>query len=89
MGRAGRPWRRIIAYVIERDGGLCQLRLAGCTLYATTGDHIIPVKYRPDLELDPGNVRASCQRCNLKRGTRELPAAVGPAPSPRWAMLQP
>ena len=88
MGRAGRPWRRIINVVIARDGGICQIRGPGCTLYATTGDHIIPVSLRPDLELVPENVRAACRRCNLRRGVKPAQAApAGPAPSPRWVML--
>lgn len=87
MGRAGRPWRRVVALVVDRDGGLCQLRLPGCTLHATTGDHIIPVMLAPGLELDPDNVRASCVSCNLRRGTRPATVPAGPPPSPRWVQL--
>jgi 5-methylcytosine-specific restriction endonuclease McrA len=89
VGRAGRPWRRVVAYVLDRDGGVCQLRLTGCRLVATTADHVIPFRDRPDLELDPGNLRASCGKCNLKRGTRPAVAPVGPGPSPRWSMIRP
>lgn len=68
--KGGRPWRRIVAFVIARDSGLCQLRLPGCTTTATTGDHVIPVWQRPDLELDPENVKAACKHCNQAKSTR-------------------
>ena len=31
-------------------------------------DHVIPVKKRPDLELDLSNIKASHSRCNRVRG---------------------
>jgi 5-methylcytosine-specific restriction endonuclease McrA len=79
----GRRWRRLIPYVIARDGGVCQIRLPGCQGRATTADHVIPVMVAPEREMDPTNLRAACIPCNLRRGTRTVDR-LGPLPSPRW-----
>ncbi len=86
--RAGRPWRRMVAYILRRDGYVCQLRLPGCTGVAETADHIIPFAVRPDLELEPSNLQAACTWCNQHRGSRHVPAAQPPTPSPRWGLTQ-
>ena len=62
-----REWRRLRAQVIQEEP-VCRLRLPGCTIVTQTGDHIIPIKYRPDLKLVRQNVRGSCYSCNMKRG---------------------
>lgn len=64
----GRPWRKLRDRVVMEEP-ICRLRLPGCTVVSQTGDHIIPVKYRPDLKLVRGNLRGSCHSCNMKRGT--------------------
>jgi len=64
----GRPWRKLRDQVVMEEP-VCRLRLPGCTIASQTGDHIIPVKYRPDLKLVRGNLRGSCHSCNMKRGT--------------------
>jgi 5-methylcytosine-specific restriction endonuclease McrA len=53
--------------VFDRDGTLCALQLPGCTVTATTVDHIIPVVKGGPL-LDPANGRPACGHCNSKRG---------------------
>lgn len=62
-----RQWRRLRDQVV-REEPVCRLRLPGCTIASQTGDHIIPIKYRPDLKLVRANVRGSCHSCNMKRG---------------------
>lgn len=45
----------------------CWLQLPGCTGVATTGDHIIQRKDRPDLAYVVENGRPACRPCNSKR----------------------
>ena len=45
----------------------CWLQLDGCTGVATTGDHILPRKDRPDLAYVIANGRPACLSCNSKR----------------------
>ena len=68
MRKAGRPWRRIRAFVLARDRYLCQLRYPGiCTTRATQVDHIRQVLHAPELEYDPTNLRAVCRPCHEHR----------------------
>ena len=60
------PWRRIRAQVLERDGGLCQIRGPRCTTVATAVDHIIPVA-SGGAWFDPQNLRGACTTCNNGR----------------------
>ena len=66
-----RRWRNLRDRVV-REEPYCTLRLPGCTLVSTTGDHIIPVSMRPDLKFDRANVRGSCWSCNNRRGNEPL-----------------
>ena len=62
----GAAFDRFRPQVIERDGGRCRLRLAGCTVSATTADHILPRSRGGRTTLE--NLRASCGHCNSARG---------------------
>ena len=80
MPALGRPWRRTVARVIRRDGGICHL----CGQPgADSADHIIPRSHGgPD---HPSNLRAVHHnvepRCNRIRGNAD--------PSVVMAKLQP
>ena len=83
-------WQKLRLSVIKEEP-VCTLRLSCCTLWSTTADHIIPVSHRPDLKYMRGNLRGSCQPCNMRRKARPLsevraeddllrkPAPVAPA----------
>lgn len=67
MSSSSRPWARLRDQVISEEP-ICRLQLPGiCTRVSTTGDHIIPVSERPDLEFVRSNVRGSCWPCNKAR----------------------
>ncbi len=55
-------WQRIRRRVLERDLGVCQLRMEGCTVRATEVDHIGDRDDHSD-----GNLRAVCKRCHGRR----------------------
>ncbi|MGE3794455.1 MAG: HNH endonuclease [Dehalococcoidia bacterium] len=74
-GISGYEWERRRQAVIERDGGLCQLRLEGCTEIATTADHIVPMALGGTEDL--GNLRASCGACNERRRAEQSRASRG------------
>jgi 5-methylcytosine-specific restriction endonuclease McrA len=53
--RTGRRWLALVAYVIDRDHGICwRCGNPG----ADTGGHVLPYKTHPWLALDPDNLRA-------------------------------
>jgi hypothetical protein len=62
-------WRKIRAYVLDRDGHVCQIRLKGCLGQANTVDHIVPVSQGGAL-YDEANLRSSCRSCNVRRVNR-------------------
>lgn len=66
-------WRRLAKRVCAEEP-ICWLRLEGCTVRSTTGDHVIPLASRPDLALVRSNVHGACRPCNTKR--RDLPPDV-------------
>ena len=85
--KGGRPWRRIVAYVLARDGGICHL----CGHDgADTGDHVTRLE-DGGLELDPDNVKAAHGRARPEYGcpgnyadTRRAPRWEPPPPSRIW-----
>ena len=59
-------WRRVRAQVL-RDNPFCQF----CGAPAEQVDHIQRLSERPDLRLDPSNLRALCHSCHSKRTHRD------------------
>jgi len=79
-----RAWRRVVAFVLERDDHQCQLRYAGCTGVATQGDHRIHlaslgITRNDPAALDPDNVQAACAHCHNVKSRREQAAAAAKA----------
>jgi len=71
-------WRRLRAYVLDRDGRRCQLPVDAAGDYDQGADQLLvagladdgqptglPLPSHPD---DPANLRAACARHNLQRG---------------------
>jgi 5-methylcytosine-specific restriction endonuclease McrA len=65
-------WRRMRLLILDRDGWTC--RVCGVNLrtpgIGATVDHVISLAERPDLRLDPFNLRAACRRCNHRLGSK-------------------
>lgn len=81
----GHRWRRLVAQVLVEENYICHL----CGQPgADSGDHLIPVKFRPDLEFDRANIRAvhhkNAGRCNRVRGDRPIPARPVLRTSQTW-----
>lgn len=74
-------WQCLVKRVIQEEP-ICWLRLAGCTYYSTTADHIISVKERPDLSLMRANVRGACAHCNYSRQDKPVNTLSTPSSQP-------
>ena len=83
-------WQKLRLRVIKEEP-MCTLRLSCCTRWSTTADHIIRVSHRPDLKYMRGNLRGSCQPCNMRRKARPLSevrcGSLRLSCRPRWSSL--
>jgi 5-methylcytosine-specific restriction enzyme A len=62
-----RTWEKLRRVILERDP-LCVFCLPEGRLIASHQvDHIKPIDERPDLRLDPANLRGLCDTCHSKR----------------------
>lgn len=62
-------WKKVRRRVLERDGGVCQIRLEGCLGAADQVDHIVPAE-AGGVFYDEVNLRAACRRCNSRRAAQ-------------------
>ncbi len=62
-------WRKVRLTILERDGYRCRIKGKNCKGEANDVDHIIPVD-RGGERLDPMNLRAACNGCNVARSNR-------------------
>ena len=65
--RQSRRWRKLVAFVLVRDGHRCHW----CGGKATEGDHLVAAVRWSAGWFDPANVVASCRSCNARRQTGE------------------
>lgn len=62
-----RDWQKLRLVILQRDP-LCVFCFAQNKLTETTQvDHIRPITERPDLRLDPSNLRGLCDTCHSQR----------------------
>jgi 5-methylcytosine-specific restriction endonuclease McrA len=78
-----RRWRTFRATILERDQGLCTLRLDKCTNDATEVHHIVPLS-KGGQKYDPENCASSCKTCNLQVGNRNPVPQPQPQPRSTW-----
>lgn len=75
-------WRRMRAFVLQRDNGECQIRIKGvCTGHATNVHHTLGRLVTGD---DPDFLVAACRACNLKIGDPTKLPDPPPRPVTRW-----
>ena len=67
--RSSRQWQKLRARILARDAWTCRIRGDGCTVTATTVDHIVAVADGGPM-WDPSNLRAACVHCNCGRPQR-------------------
>lgn len=67
QGGSTRAWRKLRSEVLFRDGGLCQLKLEGCAVYADQVHHKHGVLVSGKTP-DPAELEAACGSCNRKVG---------------------
>lgn len=81
-GGSSRAQRQQRADVILRAGGLCELQLEGCDVYATTSHHVNGIKVSGKVVANPAlELKAACAHCNQEVGdpTRNDPDPHPPA----------
>lgn len=76
-GGSTRAWRTFRSTILFRDGGLCQLKLDGCAVYADQVHHLDGV--RAGKVCPPDRAVAACSSCNWKAGD---PTITSPTPNP-------
>jgi len=65
-------WRRLAYQCKKRDGRRCMC--CGATPedgVRIVSDHVVPIRLRWDLRLDPANIQTLCDECNLGKGSTD------------------
>lgn len=71
-----RQWRKVRAAHLAREP-LCRIcKTSGIIEAATVVDHIQPIRERPDLRLDPSNLRSLCKTCHDRLNARQEAAEL-------------
>lgn len=76
-GGSTRAYRAFRSTILFRDGGLCQLKLADCAVYADQLHHLDGVN--AGKVCPPDRAVAACANCNIKAGD---PTTTSPPPNP-------
>lgn len=78
-GGSTRAQRQQRSDVLFRDGGLCQLQLEGCEVYATTSHHKRGIAVSGKVVANLDDLQAACGHCNREVGD---PTKTDPEPEP-------
>lgn len=73
--RSGEASKRLTAAVLEVYGAKCWLQLPGCTMRATTKDHVTPVQQGGTDAME--NLRPACHSCNSTRRDMSIGGTPG------------
>ena len=57
-------WRNLRLFILNKEPFCRMCALKGKSTYATIVDHIIDLKYRADLCLEPTNLQPLCSECH-------------------------
>lgn len=76
-GGSTRAWRQLRSSVLFRDGGLCQLQLKDCEVYADQVHHLDGVELGKITS--PARLVSACGTCNRQVGD---PRRHTPKPNP-------
>ncbi len=75
VARSGEASKRLTQAVLEHYGVVCWLQLPGCTMRATTKDHVIAVEQGGTDAME--NLRPACSSCNSKRRNLSIGGVPG------------
>lgn len=64
-------WKRMRAFILERDQGICYYCGRDCTFEGPTVDHVKPVSCGGRI-LDPLNLVCACRPCNSRKSDTEF-----------------
>jgi 5-methylcytosine-specific restriction endonuclease McrA len=79
-GGSSRAQRQQRGAVLLRDGGLCQLKLDNCDVYATQVHHRHGINVSGKVVTNLDDLEAACATCNRQVGD---PTHTDPDPDPR------
>lgn len=66
-----RAWRRMSAWKLQETPYCEDCAAMGVVTPAQDADHVIPRSERPDLALDPENLRSLCDSCHGRKTAKE------------------
>jgi 5-methylcytosine-specific restriction endonuclease McrA len=67
-----KEWKAMREFILYRDKVCRKCSLEESPIMASEIDHIIPLKDRPDLRLDPPNLQALCKKCHSSKTYNEV-----------------
>ncbi len=58
------PWKKLARAVVEAAN---RCAYCGASDVPLTADHVLTLRRRPDLRLEPSNLVAACRSCQLRK----------------------